>query len=119
MTIQLNAAARLTAAMADQKQAMAFLEELGFVGLKFFVEEDDVIKFKYEKGSTKILEEHLGAPKSTTNGMLRYDFGHKGAHLGVVVVNTKARRVVLRNSKYNNLKVKTSPQVKAPSRSCH
>ncbi len=115
MTFKINAATRLLAAIADRQQALKFLEELGFIGLKFFTEEEDVVKFKYERGSTKVLERHLGKPKSTTNGMLRYDFGVPGQHLGTVVVNTKAKRVVLRNSKYNNLKVKVDPQSKAPA----
>lgn len=92
--IRLEAAARLHAAMADARQAIVFLTELGFHGLVFKSDKEDLIKFYYRDYDKAKLKSMLGNPKPAEKS-IRFNFGKSG----VIAIWEKNKTVVLRNSR--------------------
>lgn len=92
--IKIEAYHRLVAAMADKEQAIVFLTELGFKGLKFKSEKEDVIRFTYTTYDKHTVTKYLGKPKPAEDS-IRYDFGSKG----VIAIREQIKTVLLKNSK--------------------
>lgn len=104
----LNAAQRLTAATADEKQALRFLQELGFSGLRFKNSEEDRIRFFYSEYKERFLIKHFGKPTILSIGKKWY-FGSSGN----IIVRTNGV-VVLRNAKDNTKPVDAPIETHVP-----
>jgi|SRR5471030_99772 len=97
----------ILAVMADRNQAQAFLLELGFHGLRFKHEGDNIIKFyysDYDKARVKVM---LGEPKSVEKS-IRYAYNKSG----VVAIWPTTKTVLLKNTKKGSKP--EVPEVKAP-----
>lgn len=89
-----SAAYRLIAAKADLKQAETFLESLGFTGLRFMSDADDLARFKFRNWSEPQMESLLGKPRNKGATVWTWTFGKFGA----IAVWPGAKKVSLRNS---------------------
>jgi len=96
--MKLQAAYRLMAAKADEKQAKVFLESLGFTGLQPKLSSEDRISFKYSGMDRKFLDKHFGQPKPTGRTDLYWKFGLDGN----IILKESTRIVVLKNSQRNS-----------------
>lgn len=99
--MKLNAAKRLIASMADEKQARVFLEALGFTGLKQKDSEENRISFKYKTVNKELLSEHVGKPSNVASGLM-YKFGLDGK----IYLKERVHVVVLRNAESNGKDLK-------------
>lgn len=101
MTQKLQAAQRLLAVSADEKQAKVFLESLGFVGLVPKLSSDDRISFRYSTFDRPFLEKHYGDAKKMGPTQVGWKFGLDG----YIVLKENSKIVVLQNSKRNSKKL--------------
>jgi predicted SprT family Zn-dependent metalloprotease len=95
--MKLEAAYRLIAVKADEKQAKVFLESVGFTGLQPKLSSEDRISFKYTGMDRKFLEKHYGQAKKTGPTQIAWKFGLDG----YIVLKENSNIVVLQNSKRN------------------
>ncbi len=105
---------RILAAVADAQQAIKFLEELGFRGLRFKSSEEDMIKYWYSGYDQAKVTQYLGDPKSIVKS-IRYDFG---AH-GTVAIWPNNKVVVLKNSERRLPSLKPEPVKPIPNPAAH
>ena len=95
---RLKAAVEVKAAVGSADMAEDFLTLLGFKGLTFVSQAEDIVRFKYKSYSEAKVNKMLGAPKELAGeNTLRYKYGT----YGVIVIVPNENRVVLRNSKRN------------------
>lgn len=99
--MKLEAAVRLMAATADEKQAKVFLEAVGFTGLQPKLSSDDRISFRYIGYDRKFLEKHYGDAKKMGPTQVGWKFGLDG----YIVLKENSKIVVLQNSKRNSKKI--------------
>jgi predicted SprT family Zn-dependent metalloprotease len=92
--VRLLAAHRLLAVKADQDMARAYLESLGFQGLRPEVEGEDIIKFRYSAYDPVMVMERLGKPKAgTKTDSIRFTVDGSGT----LAIWPKLKRVTLLN----------------------
>jgi hypothetical protein len=96
----------ITAAVANRQMALDFLRGLGFHGLRFKAEADNMIKFFYSDYDKHVLEAQLGKPKSADKS-IRYNYRKDG----VVAVWPNNKTVILKNSKRG---LKSPPEIDEP-----
>lgn len=101
MKSPIKAISRILASFADDKQAMQFLSELGFSGLKLKASQNDRIVFSYTNVDRKITDKYVGKEKITPKGFIRWTFGTSGE----IVLREQEKLVVLVNSAKNSTRV--------------
>jgi predicted SprT family Zn-dependent metalloprotease len=106
----------LLAAKADEKQAEAFLEHIGFTGLKFKSSLEDRINFGYKGVDMAILKKNFGPVVNNASGSVSGKFGKHGS----IAFWPSKKLVVLRNSAKGGVEEKgplpKSPPVEPPVR---
>lgn len=101
--MQINAAARIMAtevdaASANAKKAEKWLESVGFTGLEYKSDKEDLITFHYSSYNEKKLAKAIGQPKgSTKTDSIRYTIGTQGQ----LIVWPEKNIVKMRNSARN------------------
>src|ERR1700737_1591265 len=113
--MKIEAAQRLLAAKASRKDAVTFLTELGFNGLKLKDTQDQLIKFWYKSYDPRTVEKYLDNPFQSTSSSIRYNFGT----LGVVAIWPNNKTVVLKNADTTSTRViptetHVPPQIEKP-----
>lgn len=88
------AAAEVQAARGDQQQAIKYLEQLGFEGLKPRRDVEDLMSFSFDDCDLAQLSKKLGAPKKSNGPSLRYKVGTDG----VIALYVAKKLVYVRNS---------------------
>lgn len=100
--MKLNAYTRLTAAKADEKQGVVFLESLGFTGVQVKLSGEDRISFKYKTCDKAYLNKHFGAERKNGTTGVGWKFGVDGW----IILKENSNVVVLQNSKRNSKQLK-------------